>query len=65
LKALTEKFSIGVVEPVDTKPLKRKRREKMLMNSHPVARDAEIKGGAAAAVSLGTSWKGKEEMGTR
>jgi hypothetical protein len=43
LKALIEKF-YGVVKPVATKPLKRQRPEKMLMNSRPVARDAEING---------------------
>jgi hypothetical protein len=44
LKALTEKFSTGVVKRAATKPKKRKRPEKMLMKSRPVARDAEIKG---------------------
>jgi hypothetical protein len=43
LKALIEKF-YGVVKPVATKPLKRRRLAKMLMNSRPVARDAEING---------------------
>jgi hypothetical protein len=44
LLTLTEKFSIGDVIRAATKPKKRKRLEKMLMKSRPVARDAEIKG---------------------
>jgi hypothetical protein len=48
---VTEKFSTGAVKRVATKPKKRKRREKMLMNSRPVARDAEIKGRATMHVA--------------
>jgi len=41
---VTENISTGVVKRAATKPKKRKRPEKMLMKSRPVARDAEIKG---------------------
>jgi hypothetical protein len=40
----TEKLSTGVVKRAATRPKKRKRPEKMLMNNRPVARDAETKG---------------------
>jgi hypothetical protein len=45
---MTENISTGVVKRAATKPEKRKRPEKMLMNSRPVAHDAGIEGCAVA-----------------
>jgi hypothetical protein len=62
LKILTENISTGVVKRAATKPRKRKRPEKMLMNSRPIARDAGIEGcavalGGLAGAGLGAAGK--------